>query len=311
MYTRMLIPLDGSQVAEQVLPYARFLAKALKIPVELLEVIDLEALRLVANPERGRYLNTLLSEKMETSTSYLEAIAQSFQGTQVTCVVEKGNAEEVVIERAATDKDTLIVMATHGRSGIQRWVLGSVADKVLHGSTNHLFLIRAHDQDKTVGEALLKKVIVPLDGSSLAETVLPNVIDLAKKMRLEVVLVRAFALPPSVAGEDYGFYSANFLDQIEAEARDYLAEKVKDVQGQGLENVSSVANVGYGAEEIITLARKTPDNFIAMCTHGRSGMKRFVLRKRDRQSGTSFRRSCPNYPSHRTHHITTHLARMG
>ncbi len=65
MYTRMLIPLDGSKVAEQVLPYARFLAKALKIPVALLQVVDLEALRLLANPERGRYIDTLLSEKME------------------------------------------------------------------------------------------------------------------------------------------------------------------------------------------------------------------------------------------------------
>ena len=91
-----------------------------------------------------------------------------------------------------------------------------------------------NEQDKAGGEALLKKVIVPLDGSPLAETVLPYVIDLAKKMRLEVVLMRAYALPPSVAGEDYGFYSADFLDQIEAEARDYLAEKVKEVQGQGL-----------------------------------------------------------------------------
>ena len=114
MYTRILLPLDGSKVAEQVLPYGRFLAEALKIPVELLEVVDLEALRLLANPERGRYIDTLLNERMETSKSYLEAVAQSFQGTQVTCSVEKGTAEDVVIERAATDKDMLIVMATHG-----------------------------------------------------------------------------------------------------------------------------------------------------------------------------------------------------
>lgn len=276
MYTRMLIPLDGSKVAEQVLPYARFLAKALKIPVELLEVIDLEDLRLLANPERGRYIDTLLSERMEAGKTYLEAIAQSFQETQVTCVVEKGKAEDVVIERAASDKGTLIVMATHGRSGIQRWVLGSVADKILHGSTNHLFLIRANDQGKAVGEALLKKVIVPLDGSPVAETVLPYVVDLAKKMRLEVVLVRAYALPTSTADE-YQTYTDELIGLIEAEARDYLAEKMKELKGNGLENISSVVNVGYGAEEIITLARNTPDNFIAMCTHGRSGMKRFVL----------------------------------
>jgi nucleotide-binding universal stress UspA family protein len=272
----MLIPLDGSQVAEQVLPYARCLAKALTIPVDLLEVADIETLRLLANPERGRYLDTLLSEKMENSESYLETVAQSFEGTPVTCIVEKGKAEDVVIERAAADKGTLIVMATHGRSGIQRWVLGSVTDKVLHGSNNHLFLIRAQDQAKAEGEALLKKVIVPLDGSPVAEMVLPYVIDLAKKMRLEVVLVRSFALPAATADE-YQTYTDELIGLIEAEARDYLAEKVKEMKGKGLQNVSSAVNVGYGAEEIITLARKTPDNFIAMCTHGRSGVKRFVL----------------------------------
>ena len=230
MYTRMLIPLDGSKVAEQVLPYARFLAKALKIPVELLEVVDLEALRLLANPERGRYIDTLLSERMDTGKSYLDAIAQSFQDTQVTCVVEKGQAEDMIIERAATDKDTLIVMATHGRSGIQRWVLGSVADKILHGSTNHLLLIRANDQAKAGGEAPLKKVIVPLDGSPLAETVLPYVVDLAKKMRLEVVFMRSYALPTSTADE-YETYSDELISQIEAEAQDYLAEKVREAKG--------------------------------------------------------------------------------
>lgn len=134
MYTRMLIPLDGSKVAEQVLPYARCLAKALAIPVELLEIIDLEALNVLARPEEGRYIDTLVDEKTQTSKSYLQAIARSFESVDVNCMVENGKAEERVIERAAADKDTLIVMATHGRSGIQRWLLGSVADKVLQRS---------------------------------------------------------------------------------------------------------------------------------------------------------------------------------
>jgi nucleotide-binding universal stress UspA family protein len=75
-------------------------------------------------------------------------------------------------------------MATHGRSGMQRWLLGSVADKVLHRSTNDVLVIRATDQGKTDGEASLKKVIVPLDGSPLAEKVLPHVVDLATKVQI-------------------------------------------------------------------------------------------------------------------------------
>ena len=115
-------------------------------------------------------------------------------------------------EKAAADKNTVIVMATHGCSGIQRWLLGSVADKVIHGATNHLFLVRASEQGKPDGEAALKTVIVPLDGSPLAEQVLPGVVDLAKKMKLKVVLMRAYALPPAISAEDYGFYSADLLD---------------------------------------------------------------------------------------------------
>jgi nucleotide-binding universal stress UspA family protein len=70
----MLIPLDGSQAAEQVLPYARFLAKGLAIPVELLEVIDPDALAGLANPEQGRYLDTLLTERTASSRAYLQTV---------------------------------------------------------------------------------------------------------------------------------------------------------------------------------------------------------------------------------------------
>jgi nucleotide-binding universal stress UspA family protein len=277
MYTRMLIPLDGSKVADQVLPYARFLAKALAIPVELLGVVDPVALAAFSNPARGRHLDTLVAETMSRAATYLETAARSFHGAQVKCSVGKGRPENVVTEKAAADKNTLIVMATHGCSGIQRWPLGSVADKVIHGAMNHLFLVRASEQGKTDGEAALKTVIVPLDGSALAEQVLPGVVELAKKMKLEVVLMRAYALPPGISAEDYGFYSADLLDHLESEARDYLAGKVNEVKQKGVDDVASVVNVGDGAKEIITLGRNTSDNFIAMCTHGRSGMQRWVL----------------------------------
>lgn len=277
MYTRMLIPLDGSAVAEQVLPYARYLARSLNLPVELLGVVDSEALVVLSNPVRGRHADTVVAETMSLTAMYLETTGRSFQGANVKCVVEKGKAEEVIIEKASADKNALIVMATHGRSGIQRWLLGSVADKVLHGATNHLFLVRAREEAKAAGEAVLKTVVVPLDGSPLAEKVLPYIEDLAKKMKLEVVLIRAYALPPALSAEEYGIYMDELLLQVEAEARDYLAEKVKELKGAGVEKISSVVKLGYGAEQIITLARETPDNFIAMCTHGRSGIKRWVL----------------------------------
>jgi len=273
----MLIPLDGSKLAEQVLPYARFLARALSIPVELLQAADPEALALLTDPEHSRYADTVWADKINSGRAYLEAIARSFQGARVQCLVEKGKAEDVVIDKAAADKNTLIVMATHGRSGIQRWLLGSVADKVLHGSSNHMLLVRATEQGKTAGEAALKTVVVPLDGSALAEQVLPYVGDLARKIPLKVVFLRAYGLPPSVTGDEYGTYMGELMNQIENEARDYLATKVDEAKQNGMNDVVPVVKFGYGADDIISLARETPDNFVAMCTHGRSGMKRFAL----------------------------------
>jgi nucleotide-binding universal stress UspA family protein len=191
--------------------------------------------------------------------------------------LENGKPENLIIDRAAGDQNALIVMATHGRSGLQRWMLGSVADKVLHGSTNHVLLIRASDQGQTDGEASLKKLIVPLDGSPLAERVLPHVSDLAKKMRLETILLRAYALPPALAADEYGTYTDKLIGQLEAGAKEYLAAKTGELQKQGVPNVSYVTDLGYGAEKITSLARRTPDNLIAMCTHGRSGVTRWAL----------------------------------
>lgn len=277
MYTRMLIPLDGSKVAEQVLPYARCLARKLSIPVELLQAADPEALALLTDPQHSRYADTVWADKINTGRAYLDAVARSFEGARVQCVVEKGKAEDVVIDKAAADKNTLIVMATHGRSGMQRWLLGSVADKVLHGSPNHMFLVRATEQGKTAGEAVLKTVVVPLDGSTLAEQALQFAEDLAKKMALKTVLMRAYALPASVTGDEYGTYMAEIMNQLESEARDYLTAKANEAKHKGLSEVVPVVKFGYGADEIITLARDTADNFVAMCTHGRSGVGRWVL----------------------------------
>jgi nucleotide-binding universal stress UspA family protein len=277
MYTKMLIPLDGSQVAEQVLPYARFLAKQLALPVNLLQVIDPEGLDLWVDPEHGRYIDTILDDLTESSRAYLEKIAQSIPGTSVQGLVEKGKAAEVLIEHAAADRETLMVMATHGRSGIQRWLLGSVADKVLHGAASHILLVRATDQGKTAGEAVLKTVVVPLDGSPLAEQVLPHVADLARRLGLRVVLTRAYALPPTMAPDAYGTYTEEMINQLEADARSYLLAKVEGFKEKGIENVTAAVDLGYGAEEIIKLGRQTPDNFIAMCSHGRSGIRRWLL----------------------------------
>jgi nucleotide-binding universal stress UspA family protein len=275
-----VIPLDGSKTAEQVLPYARTLANKLKVPVEFIGVIDIAEFALHISAEKARYLERMIEQGERSTMDYLKGVANTFPGLTVNCAIEKGRAADAIIDKAAADKGTLITMATHGRSGINRWVLGSVAEKVLRATNNPLLLVRAAEQATSGEEARLTSVIVPLDGSELAESVLPAVSELAKRLDLEIILFRAFNIPYSVyAGAD-GYYAVNFdqlIAEIKDEATSYLEKKTEELKRKGFEKVSFLVKEGLSADEIISFGRQTPDNLIAMCTHGRSGVKRWVL----------------------------------
>jgi nucleotide-binding universal stress UspA family protein len=276
MFRKILTPLDGSTVAEQVLPYVHILAGGLKVPVELLGVVDIEELASQTSAEK---VDGIIEDSVRRSGEYLKRVAQTVSRASVSFAVEKGRAAEVIIANALADKETLIAMATHGRSGINRWLLGSVAEKVLRGSANPLLLVRAQAEAKTEGEVTLKSIVVPLDGSEVAESVLPTVLEMAKKLNIEIVLFRAFNVPYSVFGgvRDHFAVVDELLGGIKAEAHDYLKKKTEELKEQGASKVSYVLKQGTSADQIISLGRKTPDNLIAMCTHGWSGAKGWVL----------------------------------
>lgn len=279
MYEVILVPLDGSKTAEKVLPYARYLAGKFKVPVELLAVVDVVEIASHMTSEKVHFLDTIIEDAVQHSTTYLRGVATTIAGTNVRCSVEKGRAEDTIIEKAATDKTMLITMATHGRSGLNRFLLGSIAEKVLRGTVNPLLLIRAGDE-KSQGEAMLKSIIVPLDGSELAEAVLPIVADMAKKLDLEIELFRTYHVPYNVYSGDEGLYAVNYeelLAGLRDEAAEYLEKKAADLKRLGVAKVQCVTKEGLAADEIISLGRKTPDNLIAMSSHGRSGVRRWVL----------------------------------
>lgn len=266
IYNRILVPLDGSKLAEGVLSYVRLLASALKLPVDLMHVNDPETVAPFPQPMQGR--------------DYLKEAAASFTSSlAVNCRVENGRAADVIVDRASGDAGTLITMATHGRSGAQRWLLGGVAQKVLQASTNPLFLIRPREETPA-RDVRLNTIILTLDGSHLAEKIFPHVIYLANRLRLEVVLIRTYTLPTT------GYFLATGVsppaigelgEKIKGEATDYLRAKIEELQAEGIEKASFVAIEGKGPEEIIDLARRTANNMVAMSTHGRSGIGRWVL----------------------------------
>jgi nucleotide-binding universal stress UspA family protein len=266
MFHNILVPLDGSKLAEKVLPYSKLLAGALAIPIDLLHVGDRET--------------AAFADAVE-GAPYLEQTAATFPSDlTVHCCVAKGSAAQVIIESAARDAGTLITMATHGRSGHQRWLLGSVAQKVLQSSLNPILLIRPSRQIPAAIPVTLSAVIVPLDGSHLAEKVFPTVVYLTQRLKLRVILIRTYTAPttgyflatgiaPPAAGE--------LPARIKEESTVYLQTKIKQLQAEGVEKISFVVVEGTAPEAIIDLARDTANAMIAMSTHGRSGIGRWVL----------------------------------
>jgi nucleotide-binding universal stress UspA family protein len=281
MYKKILIPLDGSAAAESVLPYARMIARRLALPVDLLEVVDFTELARSVSAADGLFLDRVAKDEARRSGVYLAGISQSFSGIAARCLVKQGRAADIIVEMAAAEKDTLIMMATHGRSGFNRFFLGSVTEKVLRATSSPLLVVRAKEGAVTGGEQVFKSLVVPLDGSELAESVIPSVVALAKQLDLEVVLFRAFAIPYGAYTAGEGFYDPvnleGFLARLREETIDYLENKTAELKRKGIEKVSYVAKEGLSADEIIKFARATPDNLIAMCTHGYSGVKRWVL----------------------------------
>jgi len=131
MYSKILIPLDGSMFAEAVLPYARLLAQELRIPVDLLYVNDTNE-----PPACAAYM----------ANEYLTRVGASF-GTTVGALVQSGHTAATIVEVAAAQREILIAMATHGYSGAKRWFLGSVAEKVVRTAPCPVLTLRHPERE--------------------------------------------------------------------------------------------------------------------------------------------------------------------
>lgn len=259
MYTKILVPLDGSRLAEGVLPYVVALGKAFRIPAELLQVIDSDTIHSFIRRNRVE------DELKQSTSSYLQTLVSSISSSiAVDWTIEIGRPASAIVDRAAVDKAALITMATHGRSGIGRWFLGSVADKVLEASKNPLLLVRATRGPNSIHELPFKKLIVCLDGSQLAELTLPHVVAIGRATAAEIVLLRVYT--PT----RFEFYHDT---DTKVEIAAYLERKVTQLENQGLDRVSCLLEDGNAAPSIIELSGHSPNSLVIMSARGRSAVE--------------------------------------
>lgn len=274
MFTRILVPLDGSMLAEQALPLATAMAQRFQATLHLLRAVvvpvglevDFRALVDALRDEAQRYLADVAG-RLRSSGYAVE-----------TAVVEAEPAE-AILEYTQQHEIALITMATHGRTGLGRWVLGSVADKVVRASHRPVLLVRA---GVTQASPHVHRILLPLDGSTLAEQALPLAEAVARAFGAEIIVLRVITpvTSPYVYGDALAGYAAPYIeDVLEAqrnEAENYVTDTVEQLRAAGLRARGEVAG-GLPADEILRVAAEHHADLIVMATHGRSGLGRFAL----------------------------------
>jgi nucleotide-binding universal stress UspA family protein len=279
MIRQILVPLDGSELAESILPFVEEFARLTGASLGLMQVIE-------PQPEAvGRWeaapsaLEEALAAAGRRAQRYLTGLAARLApaGLGIRTEVTSGPTAETIIQRSRAFD--LVAMATHGRSGIGRWVYGSVADKVLRGASVPVLLVRARADGAAAGGPL-QRILVPLDGSPLAEQALPVAAELAQRAGAELALVQSvfWAQAPVIDPAGYGgaFAVAGLIEQAEADAHAYLEQAGRPLVERGLV-VQTAVRFEPAADAILSVASEREADLIVMSTHGRSGLGRWVL----------------------------------
>ena len=285
MYKKVLVPLDTSELSEMALPYAEELAVKLGSELVLLHVGTL-----ADGPDTADhkiYLNKITAATEATikkSRSLPPGATVKVTSALLGSPSLITNPPEEIIDYADKENVSLIVMATHGRTGISRWALGSTANKVARAAKCSILLIRC--AAKPTGKASLEKLLVTLDGSKPSEAVLPYIEALAPRLKSRVTLLNVVELLYHIYpfAEGMGYYGAAgvvrvpYSEEEMKPARDVAEKYMKDVNdklaSKGVKTSYEI-RIGPPAEEIIKAEEETKPDMVVMSTHGHSGFGRF------------------------------------
>lgn len=282
MFQKILVPLDGSPLAEGILAHAKVLAKGLHSQVILLHAVEAFPLDYV-DGELEPYAARAAEFIHPLAEGYLDRIARKLirAGVDAEMKLVQGRAADEILAYAEGEGVGLIAMSTRGRSGPSRSILGSTADRVLRCGEQPVLLV--HPPNGGVGRpasARLSRIVVPLDGSPIAETVLPLLNGLAGALELEIVLIQVVGVETTVefGGTNYDtrLVPNDVLQRLVGQASEYLAGIARRLEGEGLRARWEVLG-GSPANRVIDFARETPDCVVAMTTHGRSGFRRWIM----------------------------------
>ena len=299
MFTKVLVPLDGTEVSEGIIPVVTGLARGMKMGVALARAIDVHHMREEGfDSSLGGVLEGLgprtrdsadvepwqteLVDKIERELKVgLDSLAGDMgrEGIDAETVAEYGPASDTIIGMAQEAGCDLIAMSTRGRNILTSGLLGSVTYKVIHESPMPVLAIapeRARSNPEEGND--IDRVIVPLDGSAFAETVLPYATTLARRMGLKMTLLRVLPEDAPIFSDSISLVDmlATVEEKATKDAKTYLARVARPLRESGL-TVDEVLLHGKASSGITEYATATGHGMIALTTHGRSGVSRLLL----------------------------------
>jgi nucleotide-binding universal stress UspA family protein len=284
----ILVPLDGTPLAEHVLPYVQLLAPVMGAKALLLRAVTEGEQARFLGQQRAQPLDTTpllrsqvcelctLTAQCQHTDCDLAARAEQLRACGVDAYGDTriGPTAAVIAESAERWPDTLIAMATQAQSGLRRWVLGSLTDTVVHGTNMPLFLVR-HTERPAPPERMLKHILVPLDGSDFASQALPLAIQIAARTHAEITLLW-------VAAPSLDVYMRDFPSQADLQrtlhnqavrAYMWVAGGISMQPGP----LTTAITLGPPAETIAEEAERRRAGLIVMATHGYTGLQRWRL----------------------------------
>jgi nucleotide-binding universal stress UspA family protein len=277
MFERILLPLDGSEVAEAVLPYAEELAGKLGSEVVLQHVRGHE------RPYQEHMHQVYLDRVADGVRSNIGKTRPAGADVKVTAKVATGEPAENICSLVEKDRIDLIIMTSVSSSGISIGkMLGSVADQVCRTVPIPVMLIRPQNIKKNAGKnRLISHLLIPLDGSELSRLALPVGEGLAAKLKASITLFQManmIRFYDSGDGSGTGFVNyAQFDEDEKARVSAEMAAQDKELKGRGLESSYVVTSGFDAAGEIMEASKKVGADLVVMSTHGRTGPARWIL----------------------------------
>jgi nucleotide-binding universal stress UspA family protein len=284
MYRSLMVPLDGESFGEYALPLALGIARRGGGSVQLVHVC--------ASPAPTAFTaatpideETRQMPNQERAAAYLRALASCLSerwDVPITTALLDGSVADTLYAHALTSRADLVVMTTHGHGPLPRFHLGSVADALVRRLPIPTLLARPHDQAldllESVHEQVFQHVLIPLDGSTLAEAIVERAVALGTPMDAEYTLLQALDLPTIGYAPALHATGADerILKQWRGEAQHYLDRVAEPLVARGL-RVSAYTVIGAPAGAILEYTREHAVDVIAIATHGRGGLARALL----------------------------------